>query len=596
MKKTFIDLYNINFNDFDYQNPLTVGNGDFAITVDQTGFHTFKDLYKNIPLSSFSNLIWAGKDIDKKIPGNVYQRRNGSKIEYMTKIDDKGLYDDLRTNYHKFSLFNIVDLNAFEKGVKINYQNLDLYSGKLSSEYMIEDDLIHNELECFQDSNTLHYNIQGKKINLAISFNEPSFELDGCSGLCRNVKMTDEEILVTTSSVTYQMYLRSNGNVKIENGVIYLSAKNNLELFFGLEREKESNNLNEYWDVLKDVILDNEELNRRMVLSLYLMKVNTLGILPPAETGLTCNSWYGKFHLEMHLLHHLGLIYFGAGKEVLKSMQYYLDTYNSALVRAKEQGYLGARYPKMTDITGKDSPSHIGCLLVWQAPHIITMLSALKQNGYDISEFNQVLEFVADFIASFYVKVGDYYLLDKPLIPAQECYLCDVVESPLFETEYLRFGLVEAKKLLNKTKPLWEDIIAKAITPKIEEGVYQADITNLRHYEDYANDHPSVLMAYSFFKSERMKKDLVLNTMNKVLNSFDLYSMWGWDFPILAMVYHNCDLDDKANEMLLLDTPKNKYLKNGHNPQGSREDLPLYLPGNGALLLAIMLIKNYVKF
>jgi hypothetical protein len=35
-----------------------------------------------------------------------------------------------------------------------------------------------------------------------------------------------------------------------------------------------------------------------------------------------------------------------------------------------------------------------------------------------------------------------------------------------------------------------------------------------------------------------------------------------------------------------MDTPKNTYLKNGHNRQGDRKDLPLYLPGNGALLLA----------
>lgn len=30
-----------------------------------------------------------------------------------------------------------------------------------------------------------------------------------------------------------------------------------------------------------------------------------------------------------------------------------------------------------------------------------------------------------------------------------------------------------------------------------------------------------------------------------------------------------------------------KALKNGHNPQYPKKDLPIYLPGNGALLLAI---------
>ena len=34
-----------------------------------------------------------------------------------------------------------------------------------------------------------------------------------------------------------------------------------------------------------------------------------------------------------------------------------------------------------------------------------------------------------------------------------------------------------------------------------------------------------------------------------------------------------------------MDTPKNTWLPNGHNRQ--RANLPLYLPGNGGLLLAI---------
>jgi hypothetical protein len=41
-----------------------------------------------------------------------------------------------------------------------------------------------------------------------------------------------------------------------------------------------------------------------------------------------------------------------------------------------------------------------------------------------------------------------------------------------------------------------------------------------------------------------------------------------------------------AVELLLMDSPKNTWLPNGHNAQGDRDDLPLYLPGNGGLLLA----------
>ena len=51
------------------------------------------------------------------------------------------------------------------------------------------------------------------------------------------------------------------------------------------------------------------ELERRVVLSQYLTAIQCSGSMPPQETGLTVNSWYGKFHLEMHWWHatHFGL-------------------------------------------------------------------------------------------------------------------------------------------------------------------------------------------------------------------------------------------------------------------------------------------------
>jgi hypothetical protein len=36
----------------------------------------------------------------------------------------------------------------------------------------------------------------------------------------------------------------------------------------------------------------------------------------------------------------------------------------------------------------------------------------------------------------------------------------------------------------------------------------------------------------------------------------------------------------------MMDTPNNHYGINGHNVQKLRSDLPVYLPGNGSLLLA----------
>ena len=45
---------------------------------------------------------------------------------------------------------------------------------------------------------------------------------------------------------------------------------------------------------------------------------------------------------------------------------------------------------------------------------------------------------------------------------------------------------------------------------------------------------------------------------------------------------------EKAVDALFLDSPKNRYLANGHNYQSAR--LPLYLPGNGGLLTAVAMM------
>ena len=45
------------------------------------------------------------------------------------------------------------------------------------------------------------------------------------------------------------------------------------------------------------------ELERRVVLSLYLTRAHSAGAMPPQETGLAANSWYGKHHHEMRWWH-----------------------------------------------------------------------------------------------------------------------------------------------------------------------------------------------------------------------------------------------------------------------------------------------------
>ena len=112
------------------------------------------------------------------------------------------------------------------------------------------------------------------------------------------------------------------------------------------------------------------ELERRIILSQYLTKIQCAGNYPPQETGLTYNSWYGKPHLEMHWWHAIHFALWGRAELLEKSLAWYQKVYEKAKQIAKRQGYQGARWQKMTDNEG-ESPSSVGAFLIWQQPHLI---------------------------------------------------------------------------------------------------------------------------------------------------------------------------------------------------------------------------------
>src|SRR5262249_8928008 len=134
---------------------------------------------------------------------------------------------------------------------------------------------------------------------------------------------------------------------------------------------------NEFWstggaiDLSESTDLRWRELERRIILSQYLTAIQCAGSLPPQETGLTYNSWEGKFHLEMHWWHAAHFSLWNRLPLLEKSPGYYQAILPRAQATAPRQGFSGARWPKMTDPSGAESPSSVGPFLIWQQPHAI---------------------------------------------------------------------------------------------------------------------------------------------------------------------------------------------------------------------------------
>ena len=340
---------------------------------------------------------------------------------------------------------------------------------------------------------------------------------------------------------------------------------------------------------------DGEELQRRIVLSQYLTAVNCAGSLPPQETGLTMNSWYGKFHLEMHLWHAAHFALWNRPELLERSLWYYSAILPRARELAASQGYKEARWPKMTDESGFDSPSPIGPMLIWQEPHPIyyaVLMYRLHPDRQTLLLYRDIIAATAQFMADYprWDGARKCWRLGPGMKDVPEIAPADQVIDPCFELEYWAWGLEQAcvwmERLGEEPDPIWREVARNLAPLPVRDGRYLT-------FEDYATytppcneGHPSVSGAFGLLPGNKADREIMRRSLHAILDRWRMETTWGWDFPMLAMCAARLGEPDTAVKCLMLDSPKNTYLPNGHNMQSSRT-LPLYLPGNGALLLAV---------
>ena len=351
-----------------------------------------------------------------------------------------------------------------------------------------------------------------------------------------------------------------------------------------------------------------KELERRILLSRYLTAIQSRGRLPPAETGLTCNSWYGKFHLEMHYWHSAHFALWGQAGELKRSLEWYKKILPAARHLAASQGYRGARWPKMCDPSGYNTPSSIAVLLIWQQPHPIMLAELCYRAAPDPDfsrEYRDLVVETAEFMESFvrWEESGDgtgRYVLGPPYIPVQERHDPAIVLNAPFELEYFRWGFLQADRWLKRLgeAPRFGGLAEKLALPPQRDGVYMAHENCPETFTKppFFTDHPSMLGIYGVLNSPHVDPAVMSATLDKVLAAWDMRTFYGWDFPLMAMTACRLGRFNDAIAILLMDSPKNTWLPNGHNKQTGDSALPLYLPGNGGLLTAAAMMAAGSSF
>lgn len=342
---------------------------------------------------------------------------------------------------------------------------------------------------------------------------------------------------------------------------------------------------------------DARELERRIVLSQFLTAVHCAGSLPPQETGLMCNSWRGKFHLEMHWWHAAHFAMWGRPQLLRRSLDWYRQALPLARSTAAAQGYRGVRWPKQLGSAFRETPSTIGVQLVWQQPHPIALADLVYRATDDatvLTDFAEIVFATADFMAD-YARPGEHgFTLGPPLVPAQESYAPDRarMSNPTFELTYWRWALRTAAAWRDRLglapDEKWAAVAEGIAAPHVRDGVYTAvDVEPFT----IRKDHPSMLGAWGILPDVGLiDPETMRATYRDVLADWDWTSTWGWDYPMMAMTATRLGEPEWAVDALLDQTAKNTTLPNGHYFQA--DSLPLYLPGNGGLLAAVALMAR----
>lgn len=632
---------------FDSLASLSVGNGEFAFTADATGLQTFPEHYsKGVPLGTQSQWGWHSFDNTEGLKPEQtlksFDFGRGHEEPYACQFKEDGVQkrasEYFRMNPHRLHLGIIgfeFDGKAEIEDISIKDNWLDLWQGVIHSCFTYKGEEYSVQTVCHPKLDMVSVMVESRRaapLKLRFPYPTGGHCDDACDWTANDKHTTsivssgkNSAVLKRTlGETTYYIMLSWEGKARLTQKAahyfVFTPQKGNFSLScryslcndgiqlptFAATKEASAKSWRDFWT--KGAAVDfsrckdprAKELERRVVLSQYLLAIQSAGSTPPQETGLTYNSWFGKFHLEMIWWHQSWLPLWNHGDKLEHTLAWYSRAEPMARQIAHRQGFKGVRWMKMTDPSATEAPSNVGSFLIWQQPHLIYLAELLyrsKPSQELITKYNRLIQETADFMYSFatYDTVRNRYVL-KGLIPAQETLRADETVNPPFELSYWHFAMQTAQKWRERAgqqrKADWDKLISQ-LSPLAfnSDSLYLAAETALDTYTDirFTSDHMAVLGAVGILPMSRLVEPQIMrNTLSWIWDYWNWNKTWGWDYPMTAMCAARLGEPDKAVTALLMNKRTNTYLPNGHNYQDGR--LRVYLPGNGGLLTAIAMM------
>lgn len=647
-RKALVTRHNSVLSEVNVKSPFSVGNGHFAFTADVTGLQTFPDYYYDNGMALDVLSDWGWHVFDNP---HGYTMRDaseqvevqGRKIWYPTKQSSKAGHW-LRSNPHRIPLGILGFEITLSDGSSLNVsdiqsvdQKLDMWKGVIHSKFTVEDVPVEVITVCHPEKDIVGVRvvsplIQKEQIKISCKFpythdhrikNNPP--LDWSKPECHEsqilsqteTRLSIQRNLKKTETTYYVDFNWNAGKAaQQENHVFTITPDKACETFefsvqFSSETiEENAPDLNsvlqtsvEQWetfwksggaiDLSGSTDPRASELERRIVLSQYLTRIQSAGYMPPQESGLTNMSWHGKFHTEMVWWNTAHFLHWGRPELLESSFQWFIQNLEYAKSTAKFQGFDGARWSKMVGPDGRESPGN-NPFILWNQPHPINMaemIYKLKPTEETIGKYMAVVMQTADFMSDFLERDDErkQYNLGPPVWPVQEIYNPREASNPAFELAYWKYGLEIAQQWRERLgvgrSEVWDWKIDHLAPLPVKDSLYVAIESSPNTFTDIEmrNDHPSLLMTKGFLPGEDVDTEMMRRTLKKVMEMWDWETkIWGWDYPMIAMTAVRVGEPELALDILFADAPGNTYLPNGHCPV--RRDLMCYLPANGGLL------------
>jgi hypothetical protein len=328
------------------------------------------------------------------------------------------------------------------------------------------------------------------------------------------------------------------------------------------------------------------ELERRIVLSQYLMAAMSAGSWPSSENGLLgIDVWRGQFHMEMVWWHLAHDALWDRWDMANKAIDCYRRFAPASRKLAAQLGYQGLKWPKSVGPEGRSAPWIGNQVLLWKQPHPIFLAELeyrLRPTRATLDKWADIVQGTAEHMVDYPVKdekTGIYHLW--PAMPPSEQ---GITRDTVFDLAYWRWGLDKAQQWRQRMRlarePHW-DVLRRNLAPlPVVDGffVHSAEWTDT--YTKRAWEHPDPVGVLGMLPPiEGVDAEVARRTVAKVWKTWDWNRCWGWDFPWMAMAAARTGQTQIAVDALLKDCPKNGYSIEGLNGGW-------YLPGNGGLLYA----------